>query len=120
MTANQQSRGVAGPMRPISKAFRARQIAVRIAVDDVAECGGRGDQWSRIEAAHEHAATAEEAIAAAAPAMRLCARCPESGIDGRCALRAALDGYTGLAAGEAWVGGRPRPIGRVRGMRQAG
>lgn len=119
MTANQQSRGAAGPMRPISKAFRARQIAVRIAVDDVAECGGRGDQWSRIEAAHEHAATTEEAITAAAPAMRLCARCPENGSEGRCALRAGLDGYTGLAAGQAWVGGRPRPIGRVRGVRQA-
>lgn len=101
------------PMRPISKVFRARQVASEMTSDGLALCGGRGDWWSQQEAAHDQAPTAHEAAAAAAPALRLCSRCPETGTDGRCALRAALDTYTGLAAGQAWMGGRPRPVERM-------
>jgi hypothetical protein len=104
----------AAPMRPISKTFRARQVASEMTNDGLAICGGRGHWWSQREAAHDKAATAEEAAAAAAPAVQLCARCPETGAEGRCALRATLDGYTGLAAGQAWVAGRPRPAGAPR------
>ncbi len=106
--------GAAAPMRPISKVFRARQVTSEMTSDGLAVCGGRGDWWSRCEAAYEKAPTAEEATAASAPAVRLCARCPETGAKGRCALRATLDGYTGLAAGHAWVAGRPRPAGAAR------
>jgi hypothetical protein len=98
-------------MRPISRTFRARQVASEMTYDGLARCGGRGDWWSRRESAHERATTAKAAAVAAAPAMRLCARCPETGIEGRCALRAQLDAYTGLAAGQAWVGGRPSAVG---------
>ena len=100
-------------MRPVSKTFRARQIHRDMTYDGLAHCGGRGDWWSQREAAYERATTARAAAAAAAPAVRLCAECPESGEDGRCALRAQLDTYTGLAAGQAWVRGRPRPVGEM-------
>lgn len=101
-------------MRPVSKTFRARQIHRDMTYDGLARCGGLGDWWSQREAAYEHAATAREAATAAAPAVRLCTGCPESGADGRCALRAQLDSYTGLAAGQAWVSGRPRAVDAVR------
>ena len=104
----------APPMRPISRAFRARQVASEIAYDGLAKCGDRGDWWDQREAAHDCAPTAEQAAVAAAPALRLCAGCPETGVDGRCALRAELDGYTGLAAGQAWLRGKPRPVGPTR------
>ena len=99
-------------MRPISRAFRARQVASEMTYDGLARCAERGEWWSQQEAAHEKASTAKEAVAAAAPAMRLCAGCPETGAERRCALRAQLDAYTGLAAGQAWVSGRPRPVGK--------
>lgn len=101
------------PMRPISRIFRARQVASEMTRDGLAHCAGRGEWWSQQEAAHERAATAKEAMAAAAPAIRLCAGCPETGDEGRCALRAELDAYTGLAGGQAWVSGRPRPVGKL-------
>ena len=95
-------------MRPISRTFRARQIHRDMTYDGLARCGGRGHWWSQREATHERATTAKAAAAAAAPAVRLCAECPETGTEGRCALRAELDSYTGLAAGRAWVDGRPK------------
>ena len=101
-------------MRPVSKTFRARQIHRDMTYDGLARCGGRGDWWSEREAAYERATSARAAAAAAAPAVRLCTGCPESGEGGRCALRAQLDSYTGLAAGQAWVSGRPRPVDAVR------
>jgi len=101
-------------MRPVSKTFRARQLHRDMTYDGLARCGGRGDWWSQREAAYERAATAREAAAAAAPAVRVCTECPESGEDGRCALRAHLDSYTGLAAGQAWVSGRPKAVDAVR------
>ena len=115
MTAASNSPAKDAPtMRPVSKTFRARQIHRDMTYDGLARCGGRGDWWSQREAAYEHAVTAREAAAAAAPAVRLCTGCPESGEDGRCALRARLDSYTGLAAGQAWVSGRPRAVDAVR------
>ena len=101
-------------MRPVSKTFRARQIHRDMTYDGLARCGGLGDWWSQREVAYERAATAREAAAAAAPAVRLCTGCPETGADGRCALRAQLDSYTGLAAGQAWVSGRRRSVDAVR------
>lgn len=98
-------------MRPMSRTFRARQVTSEMTHDGLARCAERGEWWSQQEAAHEQASTAREAVAAAAPAMRLCAGCPETGAEGRCALRASLDAYTGLAAGQAWVSGRPRRVG---------
>lgn len=103
------------PMRPISRVFRARQILADIVRDGAAACDGLGPWWSTIEDAHAAATSPEAAERAAAPAIALCTTCPEGGLDGRCALRAALDSYDGLAAGEAWVDGRPRSVaGRPR------
>ncbi len=97
-------------MRPISKIFRARQVHREMIYDGLARCGSLGHWWSQREAAHERATTVKEAAVAAAPAIRLCTGCPETGVDGRCALRAQLDSYTGLAAGLAWVRGRPKQV----------
>ena len=114
MTAGAARQGSPAPdaptMRPVSRTFRARQIHRDMTYDGLARCGGRGDWWSQREAAYERATSARAAAAAAAPAVRLCADCPETGPEGRCALRAQLDNYTGLAAGQAWVGGRPRSV----------
>jgi len=97
-------------MRPVSKTFRARQIHRDMTYDGLAHCGGRGDWWSQREDAYERATSARAASEAAAPAVRLCTECPESGESGRCAKRAELDAYTGLAAGRAWRRGKPRPL----------
>lgn len=86
-------------MRPISRAHLARQLAASIRE---AQCEGLSRSWSDWEAAHAAAITSDQAAAAAAPAVALCAGCAE--VD-RCAERARLDLYTGLAAGSAWVNG---------------
>lgn len=86
----------------------ARQVVADISD---AACKGRGQWWSLKEAAHEKARTPEAATAAAAPALRLCRRC--SAYD-ECEIWAQLDGYTGLAAGSAYLNGRRTDPGRVR------
>jgi hypothetical protein len=122
--ARESDRAHAAPdapkMRPLSKTFRARQVHRDMTYDGLAHCGDRGEWWSQREAAHERASTAKAAAAAAAPAMRMCAACPETGAQGRCALRAQLDAYTGLAAGQAWVAGRSHPVGKARVRRTSG
>lgn len=90
-------------MRPISKAHLARQLAA--AIQD-AQCKGMSRQWTDWELAHADATTSAQAQRAAAPAVAVCAGCPEAQ---RCAERAELDRYSGLAAGGAWVNGVPKP-----------
>lgn len=97
--------------RPMSRAYRARQITTEIRE---AACRGLGTWWSQHEAAHAAAVTPTAAAAAAAPALALCAACPSAGLDGLCALRAELDNYTGLAAGAAWVNGTAKRPSLVR------
>jgi len=87
-------------MRGISRAVLARQIAA--AITDPA-CDGQWKWWSEQEAMHARATTSAEAAAAAGPAMMLCSICPEQQ---RCARRAELDRYTGLAAGAAYCNGK--------------
>ena len=94
-------------MRPISRAHLARQLAAAITE---AVCEGQGLLWGQWEAAHAAAATSAAAEAAAAPAMALCAGCPETV---RCANRAEVDRYTGLAAGAAYVNGARKPTSAV-------
>lgn len=86
-------------MRPISRAHLARQLAAAITG---AACKGQGVLWGQWEAAHAAAATSAAAETAAVPAMVLCAGCPETL---RCASRAEVDRYTGLAAGAAYLNG---------------
>ena len=90
-------------MRPISKAHLARQLAAAIAE---AACEEQGAAWSGWEVAHASASTPSQAEAAAAAAMALCGGCPETD---RCAQRAELDSYTGLAAGAAYLNGIRKP-----------
>ena len=90
-------------MRPISKAHLARQLAAAITE---AACEKQGSAWSDWEVAHASANTPPQAEAAAAPAMALCGGCPETD---RCAQRAELDSYTGLAAGAAYLNGVRKP-----------
>lgn len=90
-------------MRPISKAHLAKQMAAAITE---ASCEEQGRAWSDWEAAHAAASSPTQATAAAADAMALCAGCPETD---RCAQRAELDSYTGLAAGAAYLNGVRKP-----------
>ena len=90
-------------MRPISRAHLARQLAA--AITDAA-CEEQGSAWSGWEVAHASASTPVAAAAAADAAMTLCSGCPETE---RCAQRAELDSYTGLAAGAAYLNGVRKP-----------
>lgn len=98
-------------MRPVSRHVLAQQLANSIARSGTAACRGRGQWWSEREAEHAAAATRAAAVAAAAPAMELCARCP---IVAACAELAALDHYTGLAAGAAMFAGTRASTSRLR------
>lgn len=101
-------------MRPISRVVVARDAAWRITG---AACGGQDRVWSALEAAHADASTPAESGQTVAAARRWCDQCPAAEA---CALWAALEQYTGLAAGAAyengqrrpatWVAGRPGPV----------
>jgi hypothetical protein len=84
---------------------QAQQVAGEIMDTRAAACLGQAQWWSSVEAAHKKARGKVTATAAAAPAMRACAQCPVIGL---CGDLAALDHYTGLAAGGAWTDGRKR------------
>jgi hypothetical protein len=92
----------------MSRAHLARQLAAAITR---AACKGQGEAWTEWEAAHADAVTPAQAEAAAAPALAVCAGCPEVTPGGRPAP--SLDSYTGLAAGTAWVNGMRRPTADV-------
>ncbi|GAA1436022.1 hypothetical protein GCM10009616_34790 [Microlunatus lacustris] len=89
----------------------ARDAAARL---DRAACREEQALWDAQECAHEAAETAGEARQAADSALALCVGCPVSQL---CAAWAEVDQYTGLAAGQAWVNGNPRPAHWVRGGR---
>lgn len=72
-----------------------------------AACRGMGSEWSRNEALHAAASSKVEAAAAAAPLLRVCESCP---ITMECRMWARIDGYTGVAAGSAWLEGSARPV----------
>lgn len=92
----------------------SRRVLAQHHVDhqmDEAACKYQRPLWDEAEAAHAAARTREEAAAAAAPAMGLCAGCPIRDI---CEAWAIADEYTGLAAGSAWIDGSRREAGWVR------
>lgn len=103
-------------MKVIPSPALARQLAMAIALAGRAECRGRPEWWSAHEAAHAAASSRRQAADAAAPALALCARCP---VVGDCGLRAVLDGYTGLAAGVAYVNGNRVLVDQLRNSRRA-
>lgn len=84
-----------------------------------AACDGMGVEWNTQEQRHADARTREEARAAVEPLLAVCADCP---ITTDCATWAALDEYTGIAAGTAWANGLQRSPFAVRGRpaRKAG
>ena len=86
-------------MNRVSRAVLARRLSA--AIRDAA-CAGRGHWWSEQEAAHARASTPARAAAAGAAALTVCGGCSEVR---RCAQRAAVDRYTGLAAGAVYVHG---------------
>jgi hypothetical protein len=98
-------------VRRLSRNVLARDATARIRP---AACKEQSRLWTAAEAAHEAASTAGEAELAAAPALQFCADCPVMGV---CAQWAEVDEYTGLAAGQAWVNGKPRPAYRARNLR---
>ena len=76
-----------------------------------AACANRSQQWNAGEVEHARASTKEQAQAAAAPLLELCARCP---ILVQCRSWAQVDSYSGIAAGAAWRSGKQRPAYWVR------
>lgn len=98
-------------MRPVSRQVLAQQQATTIARSGTAACRGRGTWWSERELEHAAATSPSAAVAAAAPAMELCVRCP---MLTACAKLADLDQYTGLAAGAAMFAGIRFSTSRLR------
>lgn len=98
-------------MRPVSRRVLAQQLANVIARTGAAACRGRGQWWSEREVEHAAATTRSAAVAAADPAMELCARCL---IVASCTELVTLDQYTGLAAGAAVFRGTRAPTSRLR------
>ena len=81
-----------------------RQIARNLANNSPdAACHRLGDWWAEQEAKHRAARNPSAAVAAAEPALRLCARCP---LQSACADWAVTFAYTGLAAGATYRHGR--------------
>jgi hypothetical protein len=77
-----------------------------------AVCAGEQESWSRQERKHRRARTQTTAAEAAAPLLRLCARCP---LIDNCRDWAVVEKYTGIAAGTAWAAGIERPAYWVAG-----
>lgn len=94
-------------MRGISREVLARDLAAQLRP---ARCHGRRDFWTEREQAWLAASKRREAEQAAAPALALCAECPVLEI---CEAWAAVDLYTGLAAGKMWRRGRSRALPRA-------
>ena len=88
----------------IARAAAARLIA--------AACRGQGPMWTEQERRHRASASAAEAEEVAAPLLAVCEGCA---IVTECSIWAAVDRYTGIAAGRAWQSGRPGPAGCVPG-----
>lgn len=61
--------------------------------------------WGKAEREWMTAPDRDAAKAAAEPLVRLCGECHAQA---DCALWARMDGYSGIAAGSAWVNGVPR------------
>lgn len=93
-------------MNHVEAAERARRRASALAasIDDAA-CGGLGEWWSTQEARLRDTYSLTQAEAAAAAALDLCRHCPEVAA---CAELARVGRYSGLAAGDIYVAGRPR------------
>lgn len=71
-----------------------------------AACKDRWRLWNAQEEEHSNASTQKEAQQAADPLLAVCAECP---ITAQCHAWAQVDQYTGIAAGTAWLNGKPRP-----------
>lgn len=86
----------------------ARDAAARLGP---AICRGQRDLWNACERAYLEAENPAAAGQVADGALLLCDECP---VLDWCAAWAAVDRYTGLAAGAAWTNGRrrrvPRPV----------
>lgn len=76
-----------------------------------AACKDRRDLWNLHEDEHAVATTKDQARRAAEPLLEVCATCP---IIQACRRWAEVDQYTGIAAGTAWLNGKPRPVHWVR------
>lgn len=89
----------------------SRRVLVRDAAEQLrqAACKGQQDLWDRCERKHAEALTPAAAGAAVRPLLQLCEQCPVAW-SGACARWAEVDAYTGIAAGTAWVNGRPRSV----------
>jgi hypothetical protein len=95
-------------MRGIDRQVLARDASAALVA---AACKGHQELWDRCEDEHAAATTKEQARRAAEPLVELCTSCP---ITQACRGWAEVDQYTGVAAGTAWLNGKPRPVHWVR------
>ena len=96
-------------MRGISREVLARAAAARLVGG---ACRGTAQLWTEQEQVHAEALTPRDAQEAARPLVAMCTDCR---VEEDCAVWAQIDQYTGIAAGVAWVKGRPRPVHTIRG-----
>jgi len=89
-----------------SREVLARDAAARLRA---ASCRGQRDLWNTHERAYLEAESRDAAAEAAEGALLLCDECA---VLDRCAAWAAVDKYTGLASGAAWVNGRRHTVSR--------
>lgn len=96
-----------------SREVLARDAAARLGS---ASCRGKRDLWNNHERAYLEAASRCAAADAAEAALLLCDECPVADL---CSAWAAVDKYTGLAGGAAWVNGRRHVVPRTSQVRLA-
>lgn len=95
-------------MRTIEQVRQAQEMAVTLSLH--ANCRGFADEWSQAEAKYRRSKNRAAAEMIAWKALTHCVGCPVMDL---CETWADRDSYTGLAAGQVWVSGRPYPPDRV-------
>lgn len=98
-------------MRPVSREVLARQEAAKLAAVSipVGECAGRGNRITELEAAHRRGGAAGALGAVSQLREEFCHGCPALLA---CGKWAAVQEYTGLAAGAAYLDGERLDLGR--------
>lgn len=98
-------------MRPLSREALARQEAAKLAAATVptGDCAGRGARITELEAEHRRGGAVGALGAVAQLRAEFCHDCPALLA---CANWAAVQEYTGLAAGAAYVDGVRLDVGK--------
>lgn len=94
------------PTQSHSAARRERDVAaLAFVLVSNGNCATSGTGWNQAEQQYLVAKNAEEAAQASGMVLGMCAGCP---VIDECAQWARTDRYTGLAAGQSWIRGKPK------------